>query len=416
MTSTARTGPSPATVALTVVLPFGLGYFISYLFRTVNAVISPQLTAEIGMTAGDLGLLTSLYFIVFASFQLPLGILLDRYGPRWVQAGLLAVAAMGSAVFALGDSFVLLAIGRGLIGLGVSGCLMSALQANVLWWPRERLPLVNAVTATFGSVGALVSTVPVEVLAQSLGWRGVFGVLAALCLLVAVLVLTVTPSRDSPQHAAKSYAFKAELAGLKEVYFDAFFWRVSVLIFVHAAVYFSYQSLWMGAWLRDVAGLERLGVANALLLFSTGMFAGALSIGVIVDRIQKFGVRPLTIMAGGVALSIGTQCLFAAGVTDAPWAMCFAFGFFGSSVILVYAVLGQHFPQRLIGRINTGQNMLIFVTAFAAQWGIGAIIDLWPPLAQGRYDPEAQTTAMFVMIGLEAAAFVWFLWPRRKAN
>ena len=84
---------SIAVLCMTVLLPFGIGYYMSYLFRTVNAIISPQLVTDVGLTPADLGLMTSAYFITFAAVQLPLGIILDRFGPRKVQAALLMVAA-----------------------------------------------------------------------------------------------------------------------------------------------------------------------------------------------------------------------------------------------------------------------------------------------------------------------------------
>ena len=82
--------------------PFALGYFLSYLFRAVNAVVGPDLVAELGLSAAELGLLTSAYLFAFALFQLPLGVLLDRFGPRRVQAACSRCAALGALLFAIG--------------------------------------------------------------------------------------------------------------------------------------------------------------------------------------------------------------------------------------------------------------------------------------------------------------------------
>jgi sugar phosphate permease len=137
-----------------VVVPFSAGYVVSYLFRTVNAVIAPDLTRELGLSPGDLGLLTSIYFLTFAGAQVPLGLMLDRYGPRRVQIWLLAVAAVGAACFGAAQSLSMLLAGRALIGLGVSGALMAALKANTLWLQRDRLTLANAGVVACGGVGA----------------------------------------------------------------------------------------------------------------------------------------------------------------------------------------------------------------------------------------------------------------------
>jgi sugar phosphate permease len=125
-------------------LPFACGYFLSYLFRTANAVVAEDLAAELGADAAALGLLTGAYMIGFAAMQLPLGILLDRYGPRRVQSALLLLAAAGATWFALGGGIGALAAARALIGVGVAGSLMAAFKNNVLWWPKERLPMVTA--------------------------------------------------------------------------------------------------------------------------------------------------------------------------------------------------------------------------------------------------------------------------------
>ncbi|MFZ2326106.1 MAG: MFS transporter, partial [Rhodoferax sp.] len=103
---------------------YAAGYFLSYGLRSVNAVIAPELMQELGITAAGLGMLTSAYFLAFGLFQLPLGLLLDRFGPRRVEAALLLVAAAGCALFAVGTSLQALAVARALIGLGVSACLM----------------------------------------------------------------------------------------------------------------------------------------------------------------------------------------------------------------------------------------------------------------------------------------------------
>src|SRR5579875_2464141 len=122
-----------------VFLIFSLGYFASYAFRGVNLVLAPLLSRDIGVDPAGLGMLTSVYFLAFAGFQLPAGMLLDRFGPRRVEAGLLLVAAAGAAVFAVGRDLGALMIGRALIGIGVSACLTAAIKAITLWYPPDRL-------------------------------------------------------------------------------------------------------------------------------------------------------------------------------------------------------------------------------------------------------------------------------------
>src|SRR5882724_9728751 len=139
------------SLILRVFLPFVFGYYIAYLFRTINAVMAAPLATELGLGADDLGLLTSVYFVTFAAAQIPVGILLDRYGPRRVQSVLLLVAAVGSTLFAVSDHFLMLLVGRALIGLGVASAMTAGLKALVLWFPGDRVPLLNGLMVMLGA-------------------------------------------------------------------------------------------------------------------------------------------------------------------------------------------------------------------------------------------------------------------------
>lgn len=409
---------SIAVLCMTVLLPFGIGYYMSYLFRTVNAIISPQLVTDVGLTPADLGLMTSAYFITFAAVQLPLGIILDRFGPRKVQAALLMVAAAGAALFAIGNDPLTLLIGRGLVGIGVSACLMAALKANVLWFPKEKIPLVNGIIFAFGTFGALSTTVPLEFLIQTVDWRTVFWWLAGLSVVSGILIFALVPEKI---HTAQATApgqsgFAAQIADLKKVYGSAFFWRLSFMVFLHNGVFLSYQALWAAPWLRDVAGLDRDGVAEAMFMFNIGMFAGVLSIGFFSERLQKFGVPTYVPAVVGIVISILLQCVFASGWSAFPAILCLLWGYFGSSSTLAYAVLSQHFPQNLTGRVNTAQNMMTFIAAFAVQWAAGVIIGAYPSPGGGLYSADGHQAALIVFICIEVCGLVYFLWPRRKGD
>jgi MFS family permease len=192
----ATSGPGTlATTLLIVLAPFAFGYFLSNLFRAVNAVVAPNLAADLGLGAAALGLLTSAYLFAFALFQLPLGVLLDRFGPRRVQTALLACAATGSLLFATGQDSATLTCARALIGLGFAGGLMSGFKAVVLWVPEPRRALANAAIMSFGALGILVATVPTELAVQAVGWRAVFVGLAAITFAVAALIFVAVPER-----------------------------------------------------------------------------------------------------------------------------------------------------------------------------------------------------------------------------
>ena len=170
---------------LCVFLPFAAAYFLSYVFRTINAVSAPRISGDLGIGAAEIGLLTAVYFLTFAAAQLPIGVALDRFGPRRVQLFLLPIAVAGAILFATADSTITLLFGRALIGLGVAGCLVAGLKALVQWLPQERLAFANGCFVAVGALGAVCATFLAEAVLFTLGWRGLFVALAAATLAVA---------------------------------------------------------------------------------------------------------------------------------------------------------------------------------------------------------------------------------------
>ena len=408
-----------AALALRIILPFALGYFLSYLYRAVNAVIAPDLVRELGLDAAALGLLTAAYFLSFAAFQLPLGILLDRFGPRRVEAALLVFAALGAALFAWAPSGGVLIVARALIGFGVSACLMAAFKAYVMWFPLERLALVNGVQLTAGGLGALMATAPVEAALGVTDWRGVFWALAGFTALAAAILFWVVPERDPGD---RHTSFGDAIGGVAQVFKSPVFWRVAPWTMVSQATFLSVQTLWVGPWLIDVAGLDRHSAALNLFWIAAAMTVGFLSWGVLAERLHRwFGVRPMSVAALGMTLFMATQLAIVGewvvaweqalpGALLAAWLI---FGFAGTAGVLPYAALSQAFPRKLAGRVNTGLNLIVFVFAFIGQWLSGWVIDLWPPVEGGGYAHEGFQAAFGVLLGLQVLAAGWFTLNRR---
>ncbi len=392
--------------ALRVFIPFALGYFLSYLMRVVNAVIAPDLVRELGLTAADLGLLTSANFFAFAVAQLPLGILLDRFGPRRTEAAMLLFAALGAFIFSVAGSAPGLIAGRALIGLGTSACLMAAFKAYVMWFPRERLPLINGIQMAAGGLGAITGTVPVEWALNVTDWRGIFVILAVMALAFSAAIFFVVPRRGKVETAGGD--MKEQAAGIVQVFTSPFFWRIAPMTVASQSMFLATQSLWSGPWLADVAGLGRGAVADHLLMIAIAMVAGFLGMGAITERLGRLGVRTAHMAVTGMTLFCTVQIVLALQWTGAVLPTWMLFGFFGTAGILSYTALSQGFPPEMAGRVITGLNVFTFAGAFAAQWGIGAVINLWPATASGGYAPEGYRAAFWVMIALQVAGLLWF--------
>ncbi|CDH44544.1 MAG: MFS transporter [Candidatus Competibacteraceae bacterium] len=401
---------SSSAILVRVFLPFAAGYFLSYLYRTINAVLSPHLAADLRLDAGDLGLLTSVYFLTFAAFQLPLGLLLDRFGPRRVEATLLLFAAAGAGLFAFSANRIELLVGRGLIGLGVSACLMASLKAFVLWFPVTRLPVVNGWILAAGGLGALAATTPVEMALKLTDWRGVFAGLAVLSFMAAAALFLAVPERSSGGPVGD---WREQWRGLVDIYCSPVFWRIAPSSVLSQATFLAIQGLWAGPWLRDVAGLDKVAAAGILFWIAAAMVAGFLSIGQLAYRLSRRAVPPLAVTAVGMALFMGVQLalLFKLGPILLLWVL---FGFIGTVGTLSYAILTQAFPPTLAGRVNTALNVLVFVVAFTGQWGMGAIINHWPVVGNG-YAESGYQWAFGLALMAQLVTWVWLLlgWRRK---
>ena len=393
-----------------VLLPFAGAYVLSYLYRSVNAVIASDLAADFALSAAQLGLLTSAYLLAFAAFQLPLGLLLDRFGPRRTDAALLLIAALGALVFALADQLPSLILGRALIGLGVSGCLMSGIKANVVWFPLSRLAAMNGWLFFAGGVGLMLATLPVEIAVRLTHWQTVFGILALLTVGASALIFFAVPERAGE---AMREPVRAQLGGLWRVFRDHRFWQISLSATTVQSTHMAVQGLWAGPWLRDVAGFGRDAIALHLLLMACATTAGFLFWGNFAAWSSRRGIPAFRLFVCGTGLFLLFQLLVTVGTAGTAMVSWIGYGFFGTAGSLCYAILPQKFPTVLAGRVNTALNSMVFACAFVVQWALGAVINLWPVTAAG-YDPRGYRLGFGVALAIGLSAWVWMLAHTRR--
>ncbi|HEY1383426.1 MAG TPA: MFS transporter [Dongiaceae bacterium] len=398
-------------------LPFAIGYFISYLFRAVNQVIAPDLIAEFGLGPGQLGRLTSAYLLGFVLFQLPLGLLLDRFGPRRVQTTLLLVSAVGAAVFALSPDPWSLTFARAILGLGLSGCLMSAYKANATWLPMSRVALGNATTMAIGALGVVTATRPADWLAQLIGWRALFDLLAVATVGVALLIFLCVPRerRDTHGAAPSHESLASQLRVIGRIARDPVFWRVTPMVAAMSGSFIAIQTLWAGRWLADVAGLERASVANVLLSMAIGFVIGSLTTGWIADRAQRHGLTIELVVGCSFLVFAAAQLLVVLHTPVSPVLPWVLFGFSGQAGNLGYATLAAHFGRGTAGRAQSTANLVLFTSAWALQWGIGTMLDRFPGVAEGTVDPAGYRWVFGLILVLQVLAVLWYLRAHRRS-
>jgi MFS family permease len=381
---------------------FAAAYVLSYVYRTVNAVISPDLTASLGVSASSLGLLTSAYFFAFAAMQIPAGMLLDRYGPRRVEPVLLGVAGCGALLFATSNDLGGLAFARALIGAGVSVCLMAPLKAIASWYSSERQASLGAWMMVAGGIGALLSTAPLAAALTFVSWRGIFVALAALTFASAVWIFLVAPDTSPPGTGE----VRSPWRGVKIVFGSARLWWIAPLNGLGMGSFMAIQGLWSVPWLMEIDGYTRNVAADHLLVMGLTTLAGYAALALLSTRLVRIGVLPRHMFAAGFGVQTLALALIVARApfTYTIWAI---YGLTAAVNILGYTLLNEGFARDLAARANTALNLAVFLVSFAMQWGIGLIADAaraW----LGVDGAGGLRVAFIAVLCAEAFGYVWF--------
>ncbi|MGV2293246.1 MFS transporter [Trinickia sp. YCB016] len=397
-----------------VLAVFSLGYFVSYLFRGVNLGFAPFLTHDLGLSAADLGTLTSLYFLGFAGAQIPAGVLLDHFGARRVTACVMLIAAVGVLLFGAAHTLGTMMIGRFLIGVGVSVCLGGAFKATAQHFPVAQLTLVNGLVMAAGGLGGVAVGAPLSWLLAFTSWRTLSFALAIFTAAVAVAIWCFAPAaRDTHRQANVLEQFK----GTWHVLRSRAFWKVATFSGLTQSVFYAMQSLWVGAFLRDVVLADAVnGAARAASLVSVlgaAFIAGNIGFGALARELERRGVTVYLFSGVTMGLFVVVQAMIAARVPLPEPLLWAAYGALGGTGILTYSVLAEYFPARMIGRVNTTFTLVIFLTIFALQIAIGAVLGLWP-MRDGHYPALAHQGVWVVLIAMQIAGAVWYFMPARR--
>ena len=389
---------------------FSAAYVLSYFYGSANAVISPDLAHELSLSAGDLGLMTSLFYAAFAAAQLPLGAALDRFGPRGVVPALMLLAAAGSVVFASADSFAGLAAGRALMGAGMAAVLMGSFKAFSLWFPPGRFAAAAGLVMGIGAAGGLLSATPLAYASELFGWRSVFLWGAAVVTASAASILFLT--RNAPPGTALPRVKDGEVSeGFLAVFADARFWRIAPLSFFAVGGLLGVQGLWAGPYLFDVVGLPKVSAGNVLLFMGVGAVAGAAVSGLLAGR---FGFYRIVLPCGTVFV----LCQIALAARFAPATVPYLlFGFSAAACDVLLAHARAVFPPSMTGRVVTAVNLFGMGGVFVLQWASGLVLDASRgPLGAGDYPPDGYAVAFGLTAGGTTAALLLYLPLARKGK
>ena len=364
----------PKRQAITVFFVFAFGYFLSCLLRAITATLSPVLTLEFELMAADLGLLAGGYFLGFASMQIPLGYLLDKFGPKKIVSSFLLIAFIGTLSFALAQSFSGLLISRILIGVGVSACLMAPLTGYRIWFAENQQQRANSWMLMIASLGFLSSTLPVQLLLPALGWRWLFAGIAGLILISIFLMLAFIPKWDHQKN--ESLENPVRQGSLSDVWKNKFFISVIPMGLFNYGGLMAIQTLWAGPWMIRVAGYTPLESATGLFWINITMLVSFFLWGYFLPRITNLGFSALKILKLGLPVSFLVMLTII--ILGSKAGAFYITLFILSSIFLsvTQPAVGLSFQSHLAGKALTSFNLLIFLGTFIMQWVMGLVIDL----------------------------------------
>ena len=400
----------PKKQAITVFFVFAFGYFLSCLLRAITATLSPVLTLEFDLMAADLGLLAGGYFLGFACMQIPIGFLLDKFGPKKIVASFLLIAFIGTVSFALAQSFSGLLASRILIGVGVSACLMAPLTGYRIWFAKNQQQRANSWMLMIASLGFLSSTLPVQLLLPTLGWRWMFGGIAALILVSIVLMLAFIPKWDHQKD--ESLDSSSRLGSFADVWKNKFFTSVIPMGLLNYGGLMAIQTLWAGPWMTRVAGYSPLESATGLFWINITMLVSFFLWGYFLPKITNLGFSAFKILKLGLPLSFLVMLTI---ILLGPKAGTFYIALFILSSIFLSVIqpaVGLSFQSHLAGKVLTSFNLLIFLGTFIMQWFIGLVIDLVKGLGYSEIIGFKTSFSVFLLFSL--MAYIFFLIINRK--
>jgi predicted MFS family arabinose efflux permease len=405
MPAAGRSGEVPVVLPTLVVL--ALAYVLSQFFRTAIGVVAPEIARDLGLDPARLGILSSAWFWAFAAAQIPVGVALDRWGPRRTVSRVFALAGLGCAAFALAPGLGTAILGQVLLGIGCAPVFMGTLVVLARFFAPERFALLTAFMLAIGSGGTLIGTTPLALLAEAVGWRGAFLGMAGLVLILAALAGWLV--RDHPKGAAPRHVHESPIAvwrGVLGVIGNRALWPIVPMSFTGYAVLVTLRGLWAGPYLADQFGLAPVARGNALLMMSVGMILGTLAYGALERRLDRRR-EPVLLGTLGAVLVLAVLALLPPRSAAPAAALLALFGFLGTTYALLMAQGRRFMEEREIGRGLTFLNGACMAGAATIQAMSGLVLEL-----ARTYGTAAAYRLLFLFL---AALLLAALLPYRRS-
>jgi sugar phosphate permease len=392
-------------------------YILSVFYRVSSGIIAPSLMADLHLTAETLGVLGGAFFYSFALFQVVLGPLLDRVGPRIVIPSCVFIGAAGSLLFGLAESFFVATIGRVLMGLGMAAVLMGSLKVFTLRFPRNSFSTLAGLFVSIGYAGSILAASPLAYVASKSNWRTTFIWTALLTAFLGVLsFLILSKGKAMPSDHTSTIPEQPNLRASGRLILGSLsFWQIAAAAFFRYGTFVSLQGVWLGMYLMDARGLSPVQAGNVLIFLSIGNVCGGPMSGMMVDR-GAYSEKQVVL----TGLSFYCLALFSlTGVWNIESvqfyvALSFCIGFFHASGTLLFAHVKELFPISIAGTAMAWLNFCVMLGGAVLTTAFGKVIGLFPRTGSS-YPPVAYKVCFLICFLCMAASLVFYAFSRAKA-
>jgi MFS family permease len=380
---------------------FGLSMF----YRTSIAVLTTDLMRDVSMDMGTLGLVSAAFFYTYALFQIPGGLLLDRFSPMKVMAVFFSLALAGVVLFAMAESAGVMVLGRLLLGMGMACGFIGALKIISMQFPPDRFATLSGLVVSVGNMGVIAATTPLVLWSQGLGWRTTFLLIGLVHLAATLTFVFAYPDKQASRQdnaPVNGVNRRGQSRGLRLVLGDCQVWLISSSAFVRYGILAAVQGLWAGPYLMDVMGYSPVTAGNLLLLLTLGVVIGNPVSGFLSDRVLRKRKGIMVFALAGLSLTLGGLAFVPVGAPFGLVTILFsAFGIFAGTGSIPYAHLRELTPLDRQATALTVLNFSAIVGAGVFLQGLGLLMKVLYPASMPSHEAFA---AMFLVCAAAMAA------------
>ncbi len=372
---TSKTKSSQLALGIFICSIAALFYCYEYLLRIVPGVMEAQLRVAFGnISATAFGTLSAYYYFAYTPMQLPVGLLMDRYGPRRLLIFACLMCAIGSWLFTFTDSLLIASLGRFLVGFGSAFAFVGVLSLAVVWLPKRFFSMVAGLVTTLGMFGAIGGQVGMTYLAESVGWQKVLLLGPVIGFFLCLLMFFFVKDRSAPVKKNIDTSLKKFAKNLREILSDYQIWLIGLigsLLYLSLSVF---AEIWGKSYLMVAHNLTSMDASSSISMVFLGWAVGGPLLGLIADYTDR---RSSMLILGAILAAISVSFLLYMPELNLLEidALLFCYGLFCSVEVIVFSIAKDTSKSALAGTVFACVNMVIMLGGVIFQPLVGELLD-----------------------------------------